>query len=175
MERDRAAGLLVDEAGVPFKCASQTLWDFAERLPVIRVLQAEDHEIMEGQEIKHEGLQVRLGSGEPGIRFAWRVFERPAWVMVKDEITLEMMTLGGTHRYSLFLRAGTSAPKAYQNHWPCPGQGQGVEISKPHSGSLRSRHVSRMSSKLKSNYGAFKNSRWSGDWFDQDRDGCGGD
>jgi hypothetical protein len=95
VQRDRAAGLLIDETGVPFKCASQTLWDFAERLPVIRVLQAEDHEIMEGQEIKHEGLQyaldlVNLASA------SMEGFERPAWVIVKDEITLEMMTLGKT-------------------------------------------------------------------------------
>lgn len=95
VQRDRAAGLLIDEAGIPFKCASQNLWDYAERLPVIRVLQAEDYEIQEGQEIKHKGLQyaldlVNLASA------SMEGFERPAWVIVKDEITLEMMTLGRT-------------------------------------------------------------------------------
>ena len=95
VQRDRAAGLLIDEAGVPFKCASQTLWDFAERLPVIRVLKAEDHEIMEGQEIKHEGLQYALDLVNLATD-SMEGFERPAWVIVKDEITLEMMTLGKT-------------------------------------------------------------------------------
>jgi hypothetical protein len=133
VQRDRAAGLLIDEAGVPFKCASQTLWDFAERLPVIRVLQAEDHEIMEGQEIKHEGTAIRLGSGKLGIRFhgGFRASglghcERRDYPRNDDPRK--------NHCYSLLLRAGTSTPKACQAYWPCPGQGQGVEISKPHSG-----------------------------------------
>ena len=95
VQRDRAAGLLIDDQGVPFKCASQTLWDHAERLPVIRVLKAEDHEIMEGREIKHQGLEfaldlVMLASSR------MEGMERPAWVIVRDEITLEMMTLGRT-------------------------------------------------------------------------------
>jgi hypothetical protein len=95
VQRDRAAGLLIDEAGVPFKCASETLWDYAERLPVIRVLAAEEHEIVEGREIKHAGLQYALDLVTLASN-SMEGMERPAWVIVKDEITLEMMTLGRT-------------------------------------------------------------------------------
>ena len=95
VQRNRTSGLLIDENGVPFKCASETLWSFSERLPVIRVLEAEDHEIMAGREIKHAGLKYALDLVNLASN-SMEGMERPAWVIVKDEITLEMMTLGRT-------------------------------------------------------------------------------
>lgn len=95
-ERDRNLGLLIDENGVPFKCASDALWEFAQNLPVLLTGQAEADQIVEGDPITHPGLKyafelVQMASDSlVGI-------ERPAWVVVKDEITLEMKTLGGIH------------------------------------------------------------------------------
>lgn len=93
-ERDRATGLLVDVEGIPFKCASDALWEYAETLPVVMVPAAGEGAIVEGEPIRHEGLRhafdlVMMASEKlEGI-------ERPAWIVVKDEITLEMKTLSG--------------------------------------------------------------------------------
>ncbi len=93
-ERDRDLGLLIDIDGIPFKCASETLWDYAESLPVVLVGDIGDEKIVEGRAIKHRGLNyafdlIRIASDSlVGI-------EKPAWVVVKDEITLEMKTMGG--------------------------------------------------------------------------------
>ncbi|YCM44440.1 FtsQ-type POTRA domain-containing protein [Verrucomicrobiaceae bacterium 227] len=95
-ERDRDLGLLVDSEGIPFKCASKTLWEYAEKLPVVLVGKMGDEKIIEGTPIEHRGLNyafelIRIASESlVGI-------EKPAWVVVKDEITLEMKTLGGIH------------------------------------------------------------------------------
>ena len=93
-ERDRHLGLLVDSTGIPFRCASETLWKYAEKLPVILATDASEGDIVEGEVIKHRGLTYSLELVQ--IASAKLVgIEKPAWVMVKDEITLEMKTLGG--------------------------------------------------------------------------------
>jgi len=93
-ERDRDSGLLVDVDGVVFPCASEALWDYADRLPVIMVPSADPSEIIEGEALTHQGLNYALDlvkraeeslSGQDAL----------AWVVVKDEIMLEMKTLSG--------------------------------------------------------------------------------
>ncbi len=93
-ERDRFRGMLVDRAGMLFRCDSDELWEYGNQLPVILAREVEGHELEEGKEMGHEGLQaalkVVLRSGE-----ALEGLERPAWVVVKDDILLEMKTLDG--------------------------------------------------------------------------------
>ncbi len=93
-ERSRERGFLVDENHIPFPCASEELWKYGETLPVVLVQSAEKNEIVEGEPIAHEGLKYALDL----IKLADEKLvgvEKPAWVMVKDEIMLEMKTLGG--------------------------------------------------------------------------------
>lgn len=94
LERDVSEGMLVDEKGYLFRCDSDQLWEFSQNLPTIMVAEAGEEEVTDGEFLKHEGLQAALQlvllsekkmSGN----------ERPAWVIVKDEIMLEMKTLGG--------------------------------------------------------------------------------
>jgi len=93
-ERDRDSGLLVDADGVVFPCASEALWRHADRLPVMVVQSADPSEIIEGEELSHKGLTYAL-------QLVKRAQEKLlgqdalAWVVVKDEIMLEMKTLGG--------------------------------------------------------------------------------
>lgn len=94
-ERDRDKGLLVDRDGVPFRCASEKLWEFGKELPVVLLPRAENAEIEEGRALEHNGLRhalklVMLASEKLDLS------ERPSWVVVKDEIMLEMKTRGGT-------------------------------------------------------------------------------
>ena len=94
-ERDREKGFLVDRDGVPFRCDSDKLWEFGEQLPVVLVPQAEDGEIEEGRTLEHNGLRhalklVMLTSEMLDLT------EHPAWVVVKDEIMLEMKTRANT-------------------------------------------------------------------------------
>ncbi len=93
-ERDRDLGLLVDVDGVVFPCASDALWDYADKLPVIMIKAAERSEIMEGQAITQKGLKHAL---ELVNRAAEKLqgVESLAWVVVTDEIMLEIKTLGG--------------------------------------------------------------------------------
>ena len=93
-ERDRNSGLLVDVDGVLFPCASEALWDYADRLPVMMVPSANPSEIIEGEVLTHKGLIYALElvkraeknlTGQDAL----------AWIVVKDEIMLEMKTLGG--------------------------------------------------------------------------------
>lgn len=93
-ERDRALGLLVDEDGIVFPCASEALWIYADKLPVVMVHTAEKDEIMVGEKISHKGLGYALDLVNLAAEKLQGV-ERPAWVVVKDEIILEMKTLGG--------------------------------------------------------------------------------
>jgi hypothetical protein len=93
-ERDREFGLLVDEDYVPFPCASGKLWSYAETLPVVLVQSAERNEIVEGEPISHKGLRYALDLVKLSFEKLEGV-ERPAWVVVKDDIMLEMKTLGG--------------------------------------------------------------------------------
>lgn len=93
-ERDRDLGYLIDADGFVFPCASNTLWDYAENLPVIMIQTAEAGEIVKGEVLKQKGLRYALElvnraaeklQGSKGL----------AWVVVKDEILLEAKTLGG--------------------------------------------------------------------------------
>jgi len=95
-ERDRDLGLLVDSDGIPFKCSSETLWAFAEKLPVVLVGEMGDEKIVEGKAIEHRGLNYAFELIEIASELLVGI-EKPVWVVVKDEITLEMKTLGGTH------------------------------------------------------------------------------
>lgn len=93
-ERSRESGFLVDENNIPFVCGSDELWSYAESLPVVMVRSAGKNEIVEGEPISHEGLGYALKL----IQLAEEILvgvEKPAWVVVKDEIMLEMKTLGG--------------------------------------------------------------------------------
>ncbi|MFT6180478.1 MAG: hypothetical protein ACJAQT_002828 [Akkermansiaceae bacterium] len=93
-ERDRTLGLLVDEDGIVFPCASEALWIYADKLPVVMVRTAKKSEIVVGEKISHNGLGFALDL----VNLAAEKLEgldRPAWVVVKDEILLEMKTLGG--------------------------------------------------------------------------------
>lgn len=94
-ERNRESGLLVDRDGVPFRCDSEKLWAFGEQLPVVMVPKAEPGTIVEGKPLKHHGLQCALNL----VKLAETMLEvsdRPAWVVVEDEILLEMRTRSGT-------------------------------------------------------------------------------
>ena len=94
-EWDRKSGLLVDEDGVAFRCDSAELWKVGEKLPVVMAQSAESRQIEEEHTIEHEGLNFALEL----VKRANEKFEgveRPAWVVVKDEIMLEMKTLNGT-------------------------------------------------------------------------------
>jgi len=93
-ERSRERGFLVDEKNVLFRCASEELWEFAKTLPVVLVRSVEKNEIVEGEPISHEGLKYAFNL----INLAEEKLvgeEKPAQVVVKDEIMLEMTTLGG--------------------------------------------------------------------------------
>lgn len=93
-ERDRNKGLLLDREGVPFRCESQKLWEFSEQLPVVMVEEARVDEIREGVALEHKGLKHALAL----ILRAQDLLdltEQPLWVLVKDEIFLEMKTRGG--------------------------------------------------------------------------------
>ena len=94
VEHDRAEGLLVDEDGIPFKCDSEELWLATKKLPAVMVHRASEGEIVEGEAIEHKGLKAALDL----VKLTNRKLEGrdlPAWVVVKDEIILEMKTLDG--------------------------------------------------------------------------------
>lgn len=93
-ERDRESGLLVDRDGVPFRCDSEKLWNYGEQLPVVMVTKAEPGTIVEGKPLEHHGLQRALNLVKLAETML-EVSERPAWVMVEDEILLEMQTRAG--------------------------------------------------------------------------------
>lgn len=93
-ERDRKTGLLVDEEGVPFRCDSEKLWEFGEELPVVMVPKAEAGEIVEGEKLEHKGLKRAL-DWVMLAKEKLELPERPVWVVVKDEILLEMKTRTG--------------------------------------------------------------------------------
>lgn len=93
-ERDRDLGLLLDENGVPFRCASDLLWEFASGLPVLLTAEAEAGQIVEGEPVSHPGIKYALDLIKLSTDKLVGI-ERPAWVVVKDEITLEMQTMGG--------------------------------------------------------------------------------
>jgi len=93
-ERDRQAGLLLDLDGVPFPCASDELWNYAKDLPVISMNILEVGEVVVGEEVENAGLKAALDL----VVLCLDKFEgnqRPAWVVVKDEIMMEMQTRDG--------------------------------------------------------------------------------
>ena len=94
-ERNISNGLLVDQSGIAFPCATEPLANFAVNLPVVFAGKLPDGAIVEGQKINHEGLRYAL---EFAIKadLSLSGSDLPDWVMVKDEITLEMRTVGGT-------------------------------------------------------------------------------
>jgi len=93
-EYSRESGALVDEDGVVFRCSTDRLAEFWEDLPVVYAGQLSDHEVIYGQKISHQGLMqaVALLSGMVEVL---EDHDRMAWVMVKDEITLEAKTFSG--------------------------------------------------------------------------------
>lgn len=93
-ERDPVSGLLVDEDGIIFRCDSGELSEVGAKLPVVLVESAQRRQIEEGRLIEHEGLKYALEL----VKRANEKFQgsdRPARVVVKDEIMLEMKTLNG--------------------------------------------------------------------------------
>lgn len=93
-ERDRELGLLVDAKGIVFPCASEALWLYSDKLPVVMARSAEREEIVVGEAITHKGLKHALQLVNLSAE-KLAGLERIAWVVVKDEIMLEMKTLGG--------------------------------------------------------------------------------
>lgn len=94
VERDRELGLLVDQNNIPFRCASDSLWKFSEKLPVVMVPSAGAGEIVIGEPVSHVGL----GHAFELVALAGDILEErdsPAWVIVEDEITLKMKTMSG--------------------------------------------------------------------------------
>jgi len=59
-ERDRDFGLLVDADGFVFPCASESLWSYAGKLPVIMIQAAEKGEIVSGETLSQKGLKYAL-------------------------------------------------------------------------------------------------------------------
>lgn len=94
-ERNIGNGLLVDESGIAFPCATASLASYAANLPVVFAGELPEGAIVESQKINHEGLKYAL---EFAIKadISLSGSDLPDWVMVKDEITLEMRTVGGT-------------------------------------------------------------------------------
>ncbi|MDA7932110.1 FtsQ-type POTRA domain-containing protein [Akkermansiaceae bacterium] len=93
-ERSVEKGLLVDASGFAFRCATKPLADFAAELPVVFASELPAGAIVSGEKIDHEGLSyaLELAQNADGELSG---DDLPNWVMVKDEITLEMMTIGG--------------------------------------------------------------------------------
>jgi cell division septal protein FtsQ len=94
-ERNRESGFLLDREGVPFRCDSEKLWSHAEQLPVVMVPRAPEGTVEEGRALEHQGLQRALALVMLA-KEKLEITERPAWVIVKDEIFLEMKTRAGT-------------------------------------------------------------------------------
>lgn len=94
-EYDRDAGLLLDHEGVPFRCDSDKLWEFSRELPVVMVKDAKEDEVCEGSPLEHKGLRHALDLVILA-QEKMELVEQPVWVVVKDEILMEMKTRGGT-------------------------------------------------------------------------------
>lgn len=93
-ERDPQTGLLVDAGGVAFLCDTQALADYAVNLPVVFSERLPQGAIVTGQKINHEGLSYALEMAQNADALLVGD-DVPDWVMVKDELTLEMQTVGG--------------------------------------------------------------------------------
>lgn len=94
-ERSIGKGLLVDASGVAFPCITKPLAEFAAELPVVFAEELPAGAIVAGEKIDHEGLSYALELAQ-NADAALEGDDLPSWVMVRDEITLEVMTIGGT-------------------------------------------------------------------------------
>ena len=94
-ERNPQTGLLVDSEGFAFPCDTQVLADYAVNLPVVFAEHLPQSAIVSGQKINHEGLSYALEMAQNADALLSGE-DVPDWVMVRDELTLEMQTVGGT-------------------------------------------------------------------------------
>lgn len=94
-ERNISNGLLVDTNGIAFPCSTEAIANYAENLPVVFAAKLPEGAITEGEKINHEGLEYALELAQRA-DIVLSGTDLPDWVMVKDEVTLEMMTVGGT-------------------------------------------------------------------------------
>ncbi|MGJ8698191.1 MAG: cell division protein FtsQ/DivIB [Verrucomicrobiaceae bacterium] len=94
-ERNIEKGLLVDESGVAFPCATPALAEYAAHLPVVYAEDLPAGAIVEGEKIDDEGLSYALEFARAADLMLTDA-DLPDWVMVRDGITVEMKTLGGT-------------------------------------------------------------------------------
>jgi len=94
-ERSVEKGLLVDSSGFAFRCTTKPLADFAAELPVVFASVLPAGAIVSGEKIDHEGLSHALELAQNADALL-KGDDLPSWVMVKDGIMLEMMTIGGT-------------------------------------------------------------------------------
>lgn len=94
-ERNPQTGLLVDSDGMAFPCETQILADYAANLPVVFSERLPEGAIVSGQKIDHEGLSYALEMAQNADALLDEG-DLPDWVMVRDELTLAMQTVGGT-------------------------------------------------------------------------------
>jgi len=93
-ERDRELGLLVDRDGIAFQCASDALWAFAQKLPVLTTSAADSEQIVERQPVSDKGLQYALKLIELSSSHL-ADDQRLMRIEIKDEIILEAKTIDG--------------------------------------------------------------------------------
>ncbi|MGC6427364.1 MAG: cell division protein FtsQ/DivIB [Akkermansiaceae bacterium] len=94
-ERDPQSGLLASADGEAFLCDTQALADYAAHLPVVFAERLPEEAIAPGRKINHEGLTYALEMAQNADALL-DGSDLPDWVMVRDELTLEMQTVGGT-------------------------------------------------------------------------------
>lgn len=94
--RNFRTGLLVDENGIVFPCATSALWSFAERLPVIALSQTpKSGKIATGEILNDRSFSYALDLVKKSRGMLTGVFS-PDRVEIRDEITLEMVTMTGS-------------------------------------------------------------------------------
>jgi len=94
-EKNPEKGLLLDQEGVPFRCAAPTILVYARELPVIYSGELPTNSVIEGKKVEHEGVSEALNL-ITGLSETLGDYDQPAYVIVKDEITLEARTRRGT-------------------------------------------------------------------------------
>ncbi len=94
-EKSPEKGLLIDRDGIPFRCASYSIFEFAKELPAIYSNQLPEESVRPGTMITHEGLnearKLIIGMTE-----VLDDFEKPESVIIEDEITLKVHTRSRT-------------------------------------------------------------------------------
>lgn len=94
--RNFRTGLLVDENGFVFPCATSTLWNFAEKLPVIALAKIPKvGKIESGQTMDDRSFNYALNLVKNSRGVLKGVFS-PDRIEIRDEITLEMVTRTGS-------------------------------------------------------------------------------